>query len=116
MRRIVLMLLFAFIEMKVNAKEYKSPIYTQYVAEVTSAFLKEIYNEYGFRCGATGGRMPYDVEEILVTLHANQNATVEQARELEVKLTERFVQIINAHEKIRPFLKEYPFPSSRRKL
>jgi hypothetical protein len=57
--------------------------------------------------------MPYDVEEILVQLAAYRSATIEQARELEVKATERFAQIINAHEKIRPFLREYPFPSSR---
>lgn len=98
---------------KMDAKEYKSPEYTQFVAEVTSTFLKEVYKEYGFRCGASGGCMPYDVEEISVKLLANQKATVEQARELEVRLTERFLQIINAHEKIRPFLREYPFPSGR---
>ena len=38
---------------------------------------------------------------------------LKQARELEIKLTERFAQIINAHEKIRPFLREYPFPAGR---
>jgi hypothetical protein len=102
-----------FTELKVTANQYKSPIYTQYVAEVTSTFLKEIYKEYGFRSGGSGGSMPYDVEEIEVSFDSNQSATVEQARELEIKLTERFVQIINGHEKIRPFLREYPFPSSR---
>jgi hypothetical protein len=96
-----------------DAKEYESPIYTQYVAEVTSSFLKEIRKEYGLQCGASGGSMPHDVEEISVSLTAYQHATIEQARELEVKATERFVQIINAHEKIRPFLREVPFPPGR---
>ena len=99
--------------LKVNAKEYESPAYTQYVAEITSSFLKQMYSEFGFECEASGGRMPHDVEEISVQLVAFQSATVEQARELEIKLTERFVQIINAHEKIKPFLRERPFPSSR---
>ena len=72
-----------------------------------------MYKDYGFECGASGGRMPYDVEEISVSLVAYQSATIEQARELEIKATERFAQIINAHEKIRPFLREYPFPSCR---
>ena len=98
---------------KIHAKEFESAIYTQYVGEVTSAFLKEMYKEYGFECGASGGMMPFDVEEISVSLVAYQSATVEQARELEIKTTERFAQIINAHEKIRPFLREYPFPSSQ---
>jgi hypothetical protein len=101
------------VSFSLDAKDDDSPIYTQYVAEVTSSFLKEMYKEYGFECGASGGKMPYDVEEILVQLVAYRSATIEQARELEVKATERFAQIINAHEKIRPFLREYPFPASR---
>ena len=96
-----------------RAEKYESPIYTQYVAEVTSSFLKEMYKQFGLECEASGGSMPYDVEEISVQLVSNQSATVEEAREWEIKTTERFAQIINAHEKIRPFLREYPFPSSR---
>ena len=113
----ILVLLFVFLlELKVNAKEYESPVYTQCVAEVTSTFLKEVYKEYGFECGASGGEMPYDVEEISVKIVAYQNATIEEARELEVILTEKFTQIINSHEKIRPFLREFPFPSSRARV
>jgi hypothetical protein len=113
----VIIVLTLFMGLKVNAKDDdESPMYTRYAAEVTSAFLKEMYKEYGFTCGASGGSMPYDVEEILVQLVANRSATIEQARELEVKATERFVQIINAHEKIRPFLREYPFPSARARV
>src|SRR5580700_8086975 len=113
----VAMILTLLFEAKVSAKKANidedddSPIYTRYVAEVTSAFLNEVYKRYGFECGASGGGMPYDVEKISVKLVAYQSATVEQARELEVNLTERFAQIINAHEKIRPFLREYPFPA-----
>ncbi len=115
----VIVVLTLFIGVKVSAKKMSvdedddSPIYTQYVAEVTSAFIKEMYKEYGFECGASGGAMPYDVEEILVQLVAYRSATIDQARELEVNATERFAQIINAHEKLRPFLREYPFPASR---
>jgi hypothetical protein len=101
------------VNFSLDAKDDDSPIYTQYVAEVTSSFVKKMHKEYGLECGASGGEMPYDVEEISVSLVAYRSATVEEARELEIKTTERFVQIINAHEKIRPFLREYPFPSSR---
>jgi hypothetical protein len=110
---IPILLIMAF---ALDAEEDESPIYTQYVAEVTSTFLKEMYKEYGFTCGASGGSMPYDVESILVQLVANRGATVEQARELEVKATERFVQIINEHEKLKPFLRERPFPPGRSRV
>jgi hypothetical protein len=106
-------ILIAFTGEKVRTEGYESPIYTQYVAEVTSTFLKQVYKEFGIECGASGGSMPYDVEEIYVQLSAYRSATVEEARELEVILTEKFVQVINAHEKLRPFLREYPFPASR---
>jgi len=108
------MILTLLLGLKVSAKENNgSPIYTRYVAEVTSAFVKEMHKKYGLECGASGGSMPYDVEGIVVQLVAYRSATIEQARELEVKATERFAQIINAHEKLRPFLREYPFPAAR---
>lgn len=102
--------------LKGTAKECESPVYTQYVAEITSAFAKEMNKEFCLDCGASGGEMPYDVEAISIKLVSYQSATVEQARELEIKTTERLVQIINAHEKIRPFLRESPFPSSRARV
>ncbi len=108
-----LFLLMISMGFKVNAKDDDSPAYVRYVDEVTCAFLNEMYKEYGFECGASGGSMPHDVQEISVKLIAYQSATVEEAREWVIKATERFAQIINAHEKIRPFLREYPFPSSR---
>lgn len=103
-----------FINASVSAKEAEPVDYTQYVSEVIDAFAKQMYKEYGFECGASGGSMPYDIEKISVKLIAYQSATtIERARELEITLTNRFAEIINAHEKIRPFLREYPFPPSR---
>ncbi len=98
---------------KMNGKAYESPVYTQYVAEITRSFSKQIEKEFGLDCIGSGGEMPYDVEGISMKFVAYRSATVEEARELEIKLTERFVQVINGHEKIKPFLRECPFPSSR---
>ena len=109
----IIILVILFMGVPMNAKEYESPVYTQYVAEIIRTFSKQMNKEFGLICTASGGGMPHDVEEIHVQFEANQSATIEEARELEVKVTERFVQIINAHEKIRPFLREYPFPSNR---
>src|SRR5271170_3047510 len=82
-----------------HAKEYESPVYTQYAVEVIRSFSKQVEKEFGLECVGSGGSMPHDVQEISVKFIAYQHATVQQARELEVKLTEKFVQIINAHEK-----------------
>lgn len=105
-----------FIKQKVNATEYESPVYTQYVAEISSSFSNQMKKEFGIECIGSGGSMPYDVEEISIKFVAYQRTTIEEARALEVKVTERLVQMINAHEKIRPFLKEPPFPYYRTKV
>jgi hypothetical protein len=69
--------------------------------------------EYGLVCSLTGGSMPFDVESISIGFICYQRATIEQARKLEVEVTEKFLARVNEHKKIRPFLREYPFKSGR---
>jgi hypothetical protein len=97
----------------IQAEKYDSPEYIRHVDEIIHSFSKQIKKEYGFNCEASGGSMPYDVQEISIKFSTDRLVTVEEARELEIKITEKFIECINAHEKIRPFLREYPFPSSR---
>jgi len=97
-------------------EENESPPYVQYVTEVTRAFSKQIKKEFDLECIGNGSSMPHDVEEISIKFVAYQRATVEQARELEVKITERLIRMINAHEKIKPFLRESPFPFYRTRV
>lgn len=87
--------------------------YVQYVHEIINEFRTEMANDYNLICIGRGGQMPYDVEIIDVEFHAPRRATIEEARELEVKATQRLLSKINQHAKIRPFLREYPFTSSR---
>ena len=109
----LLVVLIIIYSITMYAKEYESPIYTQYAVEIIRSFSNQVEKEFDLECVGSGGSMPHDVEEISIDFIASQNATVPQARELEVKLTEKFVQMINAHEKIRPFLREYPFTAGR---
>jgi hypothetical protein len=46
----------------------------------------------------------------------NKKTSVEEARELEVKATERFVELVNAHEKVRPYLRDYPWDYNRARI
>ena len=79
-----------------------------YRSQIVDTFVREMENEFGLLCIGEGGSMPYDVRKISVRFNAYQRATVEEARELLVMVTERFVQIVNAHQKIPPYLREYP--------
>jgi len=84
-------------------------IYEKYVDEIIHSFAADMKKEYGLVCDESGGRMPHDVEQISISFCCYRRATVEEARELFVTVTEKFIDKINKHEKIRPFLREYPF-------
>ncbi len=53
----VLMMIIGFTFNVKEDESANSPIYMQYVAEITSAFVKEMHKGYGLECGASGGRM-----------------------------------------------------------
>jgi hypothetical protein len=87
--------------------------YEIYVDEVIKSFANEMFREFNLICIGDGGRMPYDVETIQVDFTEYKRRSIEEARKLEVAATERFLKIINDHEKIRPFLREFPFTPKR---
>ncbi len=87
----------------------KGPVYLNYVHEISNEFVREMEKEYGLVCTGSGGSMPRDVEEITLFFHSYRKSTIPEARELLIKTTDRLIQKVNAHEKIRPFLHQYPF-------
>jgi len=89
------------------------PEYERYVNEIICAFAKQMKEEFDLYCYGDSGTMPYEVEQVGLRFKAYGRATIEEARILNVLITEKFAQAINAKEEIRPFLKEYPFPSGR---
>jgi hypothetical protein len=88
--------------------ELRPSPYLKYVNEVMREFEKIAYKEFGI-CGAgSGGQMPFDVVSIRAILDINKKGTVEESRELMVKLKQILREVINSHEKIRPYLRQYP--------
>lgn len=98
---------------KVDKKYNQNEDYEIYVNQIINSFANDMKKEYNITCCGSGGKMPYDVEEIAIKFEAHHRASIEEARKLEVRVTEKFIQAINAHEKIRPFLREYPFKANR---
>ncbi len=94
-------------------KQSKTEDYEIYVNQIIKSFAKDINNEFGLVCIGSGGKMPYDVEEIGIDFMSYHRATIDEARKLEITVTEKFLNAINSNEKIRPFLREYPFTVSR---
>ncbi len=89
------------------------PVYVKYANEIICSFAEDMHREFGLICVGHGGSMPDDVEEISIKFDAYQRATIDQACELEVKVTEKLLNFINKHPKIRPYLREYPFTAPR---
>lgn len=94
------------------AHEDRAP-YVKYYKEIVGDFAQKTKTSYNLRCIAEGGQMPYDVEKVELGFISYQRASIEEARKLEVLVSEDLARAINAHQKIRPYLREYPFPASR---
>jgi antitoxin component YwqK of YwqJK toxin-antitoxin module len=88
-------------------------LYMKHVKEIIRNFSRDMEREFGLVCIGDGGSLAYDVYELKICFNAYQRATIEQACELEVKVTEKFLEAINNHSKIRPYLREYPFTVPR---
>jgi hypothetical protein len=99
-------------EEKDYSKEERA-ILNRSLHEVITTLKQELKERFGLRCIGSGGSMPYDIQEIGVDFAYYQQVTIEEARELEIRATERFVEIINAHEGIRPYLRDYPWDYHR---
>jgi hypothetical protein len=112
MRVSVLLICFVF-SVNVGVSMEKAPQHVVYVEQIIKAFTKEMERNVNFHAIGDGGSMPSVVNSVYVQFQIFHRATIEEARLLEVFAVERLTEMINAHEKIRPYLCEFPFPSSR---
>ena len=102
-------LLLFLIGIQLHSSEDNSTPYIKYAKEIMNPFIEECEKKYQLDCIGTGGRFAQNVAEIEISFIAYRKGTIEEARTLEVTMTEKILAEINAHEKIRPFLNNYPF-------
>ena len=98
------LLVFLFLGVKLNSEDY-----LQYVDQIINDFAEQMKSELNLRITADGGSMPDAVKTIEVDFSTNRRATIDESRKIEVFAVNRFLDIINSHEKIKPFLSKYPF-------
>jgi hypothetical protein len=117
---IISLFLMLFMDTAMATKKKYSPeedkIMSQSVHQIIEKFCSEMYDAYGLMCSSVGAGMPYDVEAIIVNLVLNRQVSIHEARELEVRAIERLIEIVNNHEAIRPYLREYPWNARRSKV
>src|SRR5689334_7403436 len=81
--------------------DYSSPEYVREANRIAHAFIKEAEKEFGVHCQGMGGQMPHDIVEIDIGFVIYKKASIEEARDLEVKLIEKFLKMINESEDIK---------------
>ena len=109
----ILILIFFCLGGTLDASNNDRPKYVEYVKEIRASCIEEVEKSTNLICIGVGSGMPYDVEEISLKFMSHQKPTLEEARKLQVFVTEKLLEKINSHEKIRPFLREYPFKYDR---
>jgi hypothetical protein len=112
----IIVCLFLFFGAQLESNQKKPAPYMGHAHQVMRRSAKRIAKELNLVCSGSGGGMPYNVREMMLKFTCYQEGSVELARELEVKATEIFLEEVNSHEKIRPFLDIYPFTPDRAKI
>lgn len=90
-----------------------SPSCLKTVDEITQTVAKEIERELKIIYIGEGGHIPQKIEAISLSFMAYRKPTLEEARDLEVKASEKLLSAINSNENIRSHLVEYPFTPNR---
>lgn len=104
-----------FIEDEKTWQSKQSPAaqYLDYVNDLRIKFAHQIQSELALTCSGDSGRMHEQIEEIGFGFTAYRRATVQEARALQLYITDQLVKAVNSYEKLAPFLEERPFTYKR---
>lgn len=103
--------LFLIFILKSSSIFAKEPEHIVLADRITQKFIQEMEDKFGWVCTGTGGSMPTRVNSFHISFDLPRRATIDEGRALEIMAIERLIEIVNADEKIRPYLCEYPFPT-----
>jgi hypothetical protein len=77
--------------------------------EIRQTVAQEIKEKLGlYPCG-TGGRMMDEIKMLALAFDCYHPITIEEGRDLLISSVDTFIEAINADERIRPYLANYPF-------
>lgn len=110
--KIPVIVLILFLTVQVSAKEKIRPE-LKTLDQIFKSVAKEIEKEFKITCIGHGGRAPDKIEQVDLDFISYKNTSIDQARIMEVKATEKLLQALNSNESIKPFLADYPFKTNR---
>ncbi len=91
-------------------------VLVQSLNEIYKNCSKWAHAKYKLQPYNVGSSMVDDVERVKIGFTFVGKVTIDQAREMFIECNEKFVQMVNEHEKIRPYLRDYPFSRARAKV
>lgn len=80
---------------------------------ISSSIVKDLKTHLHLDSEQASGYWARHISQIELSFRSRRRATVQEARELIVRATERVLVALNSNELIRPYLAAYPFPSER---
>ncbi|MBI3259663.1 MAG: hypothetical protein HYZ54_09345 [Ignavibacteriae bacterium] len=83
--------------------------YERFADKITTNVAKKLKEEHDLYLVGIGGSMMYSVETMSMSFRYYHDITLEEARKLLATAVKEYLSAINSDEKIRPYLKEYPF-------
>ncbi|MCE5294366.1 MAG: hypothetical protein LLF94_07100 [Chlamydiales bacterium] len=89
--------------------KFFEPNYVEIAHGITAKVAKKIHNEKNLLPIGTGGGMRGDIKMMAISFSYQQEVDIPTARELLVYCVEEYLSAINADEKVRPFLHNFPF-------
>ena len=102
---ITILLLFAY----AYFGGYQSPRYVKIAHKITAKTAKKIEQQKKLRLIGTGGGMMDDIQAMHMSFQFFHEVDLKKARELVVFAIKQYLEDINSHEKVRPYLHNYPF-------
>ncbi len=95
---------------------FASPKYDKLAHRLMFDYAKTLRVDKGFALSAFGGSMRHDIEKISLNFISFDHLDVEGARKQYVEVVEGLLRRVNADEKIRPYLHNYPFTAENVKI
>lgn len=87
----------------------KEPMYVQLADQEMFSFANEVKQNNNLKLIGYGGGFLNRINSISLTFSGKQQLDLEESRFMFLSLSQRFLANINANEKIRPYLADYPF-------
>lgn len=107
---------------KINAKLSIDPLthqpneYEEEIDALLADFANDLQEQYGLYRYSIGGNLMNGIQDIGATFDIYQFVTRDEGRQLLLEVSDKLLTTLNNNEKLRPFLKEYPFPASLLKI